>query len=542
MTLGAADRALLLRSGLAIFALAVCVGVFRFGWRYPIIGVSRRLERELRDRFYRHLQTLSPSYFDRTKIGDLMAHATNDLEAIRMSVGFGTVAGLDAIILLVASLGLMLSLNWQLTLVVLAPMPLVSFLIMKIGRQLHARFRQVQAAFSTLSDRAQEAYSGLAVVKSYVQEEAEAERFRALNQDYLVKALRDVRMWGLMHVSITLIAGFCLSLILFVGGRKVIFGDMSMGDFVAFNSYLGTLMWPMIAFGWVTNLYQRGRASLDRLSKIFELRPEIADPEDPLPVDRLEGAIEVRGLRFAYPGGPAVLEDVSLRIEAGRTAAFIGRTGSGKSTLLRLLPRLYDVPPGTIFIDGHDITRLRLDTLRSAIAYVPQDSFLFSDSLLENIRLGRPEASREEVEQAARQAELWRDVQEFPDGLDTVVGERGLTLSGGQRQRVALARALILHAPILVLDDAFSAVDTETEARIIRNLRNARAARTLLLVSHRISTVRFADQIHVLDQGRIVESGTHDELIALGGHYAQLAERQRLIEELDEALEPEPTE
>ncbi len=528
--------------GLAIIGLAIGIGLTRFGWRYPIIGASRKVERSMRDEFYRHLQTLSAPYFDRNKTGDLMALATNDLESVRMVIGIGMVMGVDALFLIVASVGLMLSLNASLTLVVLLPLPLLSLIMTRLGRRIHDRYRAVQESFGALTDKSREAYSGIEVIKSYVQEEAESESFEAINRDYFSKSMREIRMWGLVHVLISLISGVCMCLILFIGGHKVILGNMSMGSFVAFNSYLGLLLWPMMAIGWVINIYQRGRASMGRLQKVMSLLPEIADPPNPVePTEPWRGQLEVRNLSFAYGDGPLILEDINLRAEPGELIAIVGRTGCGKSTLLRLLSRLYEVPAGTIFLDSLDIRTLRLSDLRSTVATVPQESFLFSDTIYENIRLGHPDASDSDAERVADLAEVGSDIREFPGGFNTVVGERGVTLSGGQRQRVALARALLMPSPFLVLDDAFSAVDTETEARIVAHLRDLQGNRTVLLVSHRISTVKRADRIYVMDRGKIVEQGTHDELIALGGMYADLDERQRLMEELETGFAPAST-
>ncbi len=526
---------IILRYGAFILLISIGIGLSRFMWRYFIIGISRRIEMDLRNRFYRHLQTLSFSYFDRTSVGDLMAHATNDLEAIRMMCGMAVVATLDSGLLMVASLIMMLAIDPTLTGYVLIPLPIITFIVLKMGPVMHLRFRDVQARFSDISEKAQETFAGIRVIKSFVQESCESDNFRSINQSYVDDNMRLVKVWGLLHPLIWTIGGLCGVIILFVGGGRVIDGQMSMGDFVAFNSYLGILVWPMIAVGWVVNLYQRGRASLDRVYAILKLKPEIRD-DDSAQTRKLVGEIAFRNLTFSYNGGPPVLKNISLNIRQGNWIAVMGPTGSSKTTLVNLISRLYDPPPGTVFIDGEDVRSITLDSLRSQIAHVPQQTFLFSDTVGNNIRFGS-ELTDTEVEQLARLARVYDDVDQFPDRFETLVGERGVTLSGGQKQRVAIARALAADTPILILDDALSAVDTETEELIVENIRGQARNQTVILISHRVSTAREADWIVFLEDGEIVEQGTHEQLVALKRRYREIYEHQRLSEEFEHATE-----
>ena len=525
----------ILRYGLYILLLSVGVGLSRFMWRYFIIGISRKIERNLRNRFYRHLQTLSYSYFDKTSVGDLMAHATNDLEAIRMMCGMAVIAMLDSGLLMVASIIMMLTINPVLTGYVVIPLPIITVITLRMGPLMHERFKRVQKRFSEISQKAQETFAGIKVVKSFVQEPEETKNFHQINTSYIDDNMRLVKVWGLMHPMIWTIGGLCGVIILYAGGIRVIDGRMTIGDFVAFNSYLGILVWPMMAVGWVVNLYQRGRASLDRVYHILSLKPEIQDAPDA--VDRkIHGLIEFKNLTFSYKSGTDVLKNVSLSIPPGRWVTVMGPTGSAKTTLVNLISRLYDPPPNTVFVDGHDVHSYTLHSLRSQIAFVPQQTFLFSDTIANNIRFGT-DITDEKVELLAQQAQVYGDIDEFPERFATMVGERGVTLSGGQKQRIAIARALALDTPVIILDDSLSAVDTETEDAIVDNIKRLSGERTVILISHRVSTARKADIIVFLEDAEIVEMGTHDQLVALRGRYNDIYEHQRLVEELEQSVD-----
>ncbi len=520
--------------GLLIAGLALGIAVLRFFWRFLIIGTSRHLEEDIRNRIFGHLQKLSASYYAVTKTGDLMAHATNDLNAVRMAAGIGIVAATDALVLGLATIGFMLALNVRLTLMALIPMPVIALFTLRAGKLLHQRFERVQATFSELTERVRESISGIRVVKAYAQEEHELQRLSKVGRDYVMRNVHLVRVWGAFFPFITLLSSMSVVIIVFLGGRQVIVGTITTGDLVAFTSYLGILTWPMMAMGWVVNIMQRGAASMGRINKILETDPEIADVEGAVELTDARGDVEFRGVTFRYEDGldPA-LRDINVRVPAGATLGVLGRTGSGKSTLVNLLLRIHEPSEGQVLIDGEDVCGLTLSSLRGAIGYVPQDTFLFSDTIRENIRFGSPDASEERVADAARVAGILEEVESFPEGMDTLVGERGVTLSGGQKQRIAIARALLIDPSIVLLDDALSSVDTATEERIQKELKEALRERTSIIVSHRISSIKNADEIIVLDEGAIVERGTHDELLALGGLYKSIHERQLLEEEMD---------
>jgi ATP-binding cassette subfamily B multidrug efflux pump len=516
---------------LLLLGLAIVGGLFRFLMRRIIIGISRHLEYDLRNDFFRHLERFPVSFYQANRTGDLMSRATNDLNAVRMMIGPSVMYSASTILTFVIAITMMLTIDPWLTLVALVPLPFVSISVKVFGSAIHRRFEAIQAQLSDISAVVQEALSGVRVVRAYGQEGAELERFR---------------LQGVFYPSMTLFLGFGALLVLWQGSREVIQGRISIGGLVAFNAYLVMLAWPMIAFGWVTNMMQRGLASWKRMLHVLEQQPAIVDPggssdgmlelRSPFTAS-LAGRIEFRDVTFAYDGR-RVLDGVSAVIEPGQTVALVGATGSGKSTLISLLPRLYDPQPGTVFIDGMDVREVPFAVLRSAIGFVPQEPFLFSDTLGENVAFGPAVASRspEErdraVQAAAAVARLDKDVADFPRGYATTVGERGITLSGGQKQRTALARAVALDPRILILDDALSAVDTYTEEEILSGLRGVMKQRTSIIVSHRISTVRDADQILVLDNGRIAERGTHDVLVSAGGLYAELYRQQLLEEEL----------
>ncbi len=519
-----------------LLGIAIVGGTFRFLMRRIIIGASRDIEYDIRNDFFAALERLPAQYFQQHRTGDLMSRATADLNAVRMMAGPAIMYSANTLLTLVVALTLMMSIDPRLTLIALVPLPFASISVKVFGSAIHKRFERIQAQLSDLSAVVQESLSGVRVVRAYGQEAAEIERFRASNQEYFDRNRGLIALNGLFFPSMTFFLGLGGLLVLWLGSAAVIRGRITLGEFVAFNWYLVMLSWPMIAFGWVTNMVQRGLASWTRMLDVLDAEPAIADHPVATAPSALEGGIEFRDLTFAFDGRP-VLEHVSARIEPGQTAAFVGGTGAGKTTLMSLLPRLYDPPPGTVFIDGVDVRDLPLPVLRGAIGFVPQEPFLFSDSLAGNLAFGadtagaRPDRD-EALQQAAAVARLDKDVEDFPHGYETMVGERGLTLSGGQKQRTALARAVMTDPKILILDDALSAVDTYTEEEILSRLRSVMRERTSLIVAHRISTVRDADRIFVLARGRIVEQGTHDELVALNGQYAELYRKQLLEDEL----------
>jgi ATP-binding cassette subfamily B protein len=523
---GSATVHLLWILGGGIVAISLGMGACRFLWRYFLMGTSHRIERDLRQTLYDHLQTLPPPYYDRVKVGDVMAHATNDLSAVRMATGMATLAAIDSLVLAVASVSIMAAMNLRLTLLTLLPLPLLTFSMARFGRIVHARFTAVQEAFSHLTEKAQETFSGIRVVKAYGDEASEAGYFAARAEECAKENIRLAKTWGLFGPLISALATASMAILLGAGGHLVIRGQLSLGEFVAFSSYLQMLIWPMMAAGWVVNLLQRGTASMDRIQVILQTEPEIKDgPREGSPLP----AIEVRDLRFTYPGTDIeVLHGISFSLTVGGTLGITGRTGSGKTTLVELLMRLYDPPPGTIFVGGIDIRELKLRELRGLFGYVPQETFLFALPLAGNIAFGCDDLPRAEVERLARLVALDEEIRAFPRGYDTMVGERGVTLSGGQKQRVAIARALATDPDILVLDDSLSSVDTGTERSILGALRGGRRGRTNVAIAHRTSTVREADVILVLDRGALVEQGSHDELMERDGFYADLHRMQQL--------------
>ena len=518
-----------------VLALALGIVVFRFVWRRCLFGHSRQVEEALRNRLFSHLQTLSFSYFDRANTGDLMAHATNDVQAVQLAAGMGLVALTDTLVLGTAAIGFMLYINPSLTLIALLPMPFIALFARTISKIFYERFQKVQASFSQLTERARENLAGIRTIKAYTQETAEIKRFDQTGRNYIAANLRMVKISGLFSPMSLIFTNLSMALVLVIGGKLTILNTISVGDFVAFNSYLLLLTWPMMALGWMINLFQRGSASLGRIQAILNTPSEAAEIVEIPKKSLTQGDIQSRSLTFTYPGSNlSALEDIHLSIKPGQLVGIVGRTGAGKSTLCQLLPRLYDTPPGQLYLEGEDIHRWPLDELRRAIAVVPQDPFIFADTVRANICFGNPDASTDEMIEAAEAAHLLDEILALPHQFDTILGERGVTLSGGQKQRLTLARALILSTPLLILDDCFSSVDLETELAILANLRRYLKARTTLIASHRLEAMRAADMIFVLEWGRLREQGNHDQLLAQKGIYAALYRRQKLEVELYE--------
>ncbi len=530
------NKAMLLSYAGLILLVALLTMTFRYLYRIYIIGTEKKLEYELRKKLFDHMLTLSSKYYNTHKTGDLMAHATNDINAVRMAAGMGVLLLVDTVFLTISVIIIMLAtIDIRLTLIALSPLPLIAIFSMVFGKFIHKRFTQVQEAFSGLTERVQESLSGIRVVKAFVQERPVLEQFNAASQKSLEKNMRLARLWGIMFPLGQMVATLSYIIAFSYGGIQVINGHISLGEFIAFNTYLGLLIWPMMSFGWIMNIVQRGSASLDRINVILTAIPDIKD-NDPLPIGSIEGHIEFENVSFSYnKKQEPVLKDININLEPGRTLAIIGETGSGKTSLVNLILRLYDISGGKLKIDGSPIDRIPLSTLRTSIGYVPQDSFLFSTSIRENIAFGVEKASIKEIEEAAKTAQIYDNIMDLPDGFDTIVGERGVTLSGGQKQRVSIARALIKDPKILILDDSLSAVDTDTEERILQGLKVIMKDRTSIIIAHRISSIKHADEIIVLDNGQIVERGRHDRLIDLKGHYYSLYQKQLLEEELDRA-------
>jgi len=553
---GVTRHKLLVYAGL-LLAIALSKGIFQFLTRWVVIGISRDIEFDLRNDLFEALERLSYSYYQRHRTGDIMARATNDLNAVRMLLGPAIMYSANTIVYTAGALAFMISISPWLTLFTFLPLPAVSIIIQTFGRRIHERFERIQAMFSDISARAQENFSGARLIRAYVQEDAEISAFERENKEYIRRSLKLVRLMGMLWPTLELMLGCALVLVVWLGGREVLTGlatvklisnvgtpgpavtttlllsgTMSVGQFVSFITYMMQLTWPIIALGWVINIFQRGTASLIRINEIMQEEPAIQNvkgAEDLV----INGEIEFRNLNFGYEG-KQVLHDINLRIPAGSSLAIVGPTGSGKTTLVSLIPRIYDADPGMVLVDDRGIRDFSLQSLRKHIGFVPQETFLFSDRIRENIAFGVDAASDEEVRRSANAANIAADIESFPESYETMVGERGITLSGGQKQRTAIARALIRNPKILILDDALSSVDTQTEDKILNHLRDVMQGRTTIFISHRVSTVRNADRIAVLHGGRIVELGTHDELLALNGYYSDLYNKQLLEEELAE--------
>jgi ATP-binding cassette subfamily B protein len=516
-----------------LFVLAAVGGLFRFFTRRIIIGASRDFEYDLRNDFFAALQRQHLAYFQHHRTGDLMSRATSDLGAVRMMIGPAVMYTASTVLTFIVAIVLMASIDPWLTLVALIPLPFVTVVVKYFGNAIHTRFEKIQEQLSDISAIAQESLAGVRVVRAYGQEAFEISRFQAANDEFVQRNRALIRLQGFYFPSMGLLMGIGALLVLWLGSRRVVSGQMTLGELVAFNAYLTMLGWPMIAFGWVSNLLQRGTASWKRLLEVLDATPLVTDADADTAIQSIDGEVEFRNLTFSF-GDAVVLHGISFRVPSGTTTAIVGATGSGKSTLLNLLPRLHEPPAGTVFIDGIDVRRIPLDVLRGAIGFVSQEPFLFSTTLAENVAFGARggQGSRDRIAEAASIARLDKDLAQFPQGYDTTVGERGITLSGGQKQRVAIARALVVEPKILVLDDALSAVDTHTEEEILERLSAAKSGRTAIVVSHRVSTIRDADHIVVLHDGRVAEHGTHDDLMRRDGFYADLYRKQLLEEEL----------
>ncbi len=526
----------LINYALLIVGASLFAGIFRFFIRQTIIVVSREIEFDLRFNFWEHIQRLPLRYFQNNSTGNIMSHATNDINAVRMFLGPAVMYSIDTSIRLIIVISIMISLNPQLTLYSLLPLPLLSFVVYKIGKMIHEKYTLIQEKFSDLTTKAQENFSGIRVIKSYVREENEINEWKNLSREFITRNMNMVRIQAWIMPILFLITGLSIIIVIWYGGAKVIQGTMNLGEITAFIVYLGILIWPMIAFGWVINIIQQAEASMKRLNKIFNEPFEIEDStETNFNVTKLNGEIEFKNVSFKYGENlPFILKNINLKIDKGSTVAIMGHTGAGKTSFINLIPRLYDVTDGEILIDGINVKNIPINVLRQNVGVVQQESFLFSDNIVNNISYGLRDISKDRVVEVSKIANFDNDIQSFPHGYDTIVGERGITFSGGQKQRASLARALAIDPKILILDDSFSSVDTHTEEEILQKLKTFMRDRTSIIISHRVSTVQNADKIIVLSKSEIAEEGTHDELVRLGGIYADIHYKQLLEKELEE--------
>ncbi len=517
-----------------IILIALGQGFFRFLMRQTVIVASRLIENDFRNELFAHLQKMSAKFFQNMPTGDIMARMTNDLNSVRAVLGPGIMYSINTIVTFAFVITMMLRISPLLTLFALIPIPIMAILVNRFGMQIYKRYKEIQAHFSKISTKAQENLSGIRIIKSYVQEKNEIEEFNRLNQEYIHKNMAYARVYAAFHPMMILIIGIGIILVLLIGGKLIINNVITLGEFVAFTMYLGMLIWPSIALGWVVGIFQQGKASMQRINEILYAEPDIADNEQTRKINNIIGDINVLNLTFSYEGSDQkILNNVSFKIEAGKILAIVGKTGSGKSTIINLLTRTFDPPPGTIFIDNVDIKEIPLNTLRSNVGYVPQETFLFSDTIQENISFGLEKAAMEVIEDAAKVTQIHESIIDFPESYETMLGERGINLSGGQKQRVSIARAILKSPKILILDDCLSAVDTITEEKILQQLKEIMKNKTCIWISHRISAIKDADKIIVLDDGHIAEEGTHDELLQLNGIYADLHEKQQLEEAID---------
>ncbi|MGD8290847.1 MAG: ABC transporter ATP-binding protein [Desulfobacterales bacterium] len=534
------DRWQLLAYALFMIGIAVFIGLFRYIWRRCLLGTARRVEEGLRNMLFSHLQCLSAAYFDRVKTGDLMAHATNDIQQIRMATGMGMVALNDAIVLGLAAIGFMAYINVNLTALVLIPTPLIVFSTRIFSKKMHQRYQAVQSSFSDLTEVIRERFAGIRIIKAHHRMKAEAAQVDAASRTYVDKNIRLVRILGSFFPMMLFFSNLSLAIVIYFGGRKTILQEITPGDFVAFISYLGLLTWPMMALGWVTNLIQRGRASLDRINLILQTTPDIRDADNAVSIQGVKGQIVFEKVSFSYDAGShqqenTALSQIDLEIKPGSVLGIVGPPGSGKSSLLGLIPRLYDIQRGRIRIDGHNIRTIRIQNLRSQISFIPQEPFLFAGTIRQNITFGDQTIPESRVTKAVKEAALYHTIKRFPDGLETVVGEKGVILSGGQKQRIALARCLLQDNAILILDDPISQVDLETGTEIINTIRNMTGQKTIIIVSHRLSAVSYADRIITLERGHITESGTHQQLLESNKYYAETYYLQEIEEDLNAA-------
>lgn len=534
LTVGVATGSDLFRYGSIILLIALIIGLLRYVWRYFLFGHSRKIEERLRNRLYQHLQSLSLAFFQRTKTGDIMARSTNDINAVRMATGMGLVAFLDGIVMGLGAIGFMLYVSPLLTLFALIPAPFIVFASKRLTRRMSLEFEAVQKTFADLTERVREAFAGIRVIKAYTRESWARRQVQEEGQAYVDRNISLARTLAVFFPMMMIFTNLGLAIVILMGGRLTIFGTITPGDFVAFISYLNLLTWPMMALGWVTNMIQRGSASMRRINRILDEDPEIKDPVSPVPIVAVKGRVTIRRLHLQLPDRKGdFLEDISFVLEPGQTMALVGPVGSGKTSLLNTLPRILDPPKGTVFIDGTDVREIPVRILRNNIGFVTQDTIIFSDSIRNNVVFGRDDIPEKAVQRALKIAQIDEEIAGFKNGLDTILGERGITISGGQRQRLTIARALISNPPILVLDDALSMVDTRTEEQILDRILAYRRDSTNIIVSHRLATISRADVIGVLDRGRLVELGAHHQLLKGAQVYAQLYQRQLLSQELE---------